>query len=264
VVADAGLARRVRAAAAAWRWIPYDATTVTGAGADLVISGDHARVYGTDAMSRTPAPDLVDEARALAAEAGATSLTWVVLTAGRPADLDDVLAARGAALVEDLEVMARPLGRELPHPAGPPAIDLRLVDTPRLLSQAYELDSTVLGTPIRSAHFLRVAATVLAKQVAAGADRTQYRYVSVADSMVVATAGLTLDASVARLWGAAVLPEHRRRGHYQALLATRTRVAVRRGATLALAKARTGTSAPLLRRAGFRVYGRERHHRLTV
>lgn len=54
------------------------------------------------------------------------------------------------------------------------------------------------------------------------------------------------------LMGAVVLPEHRGRGLYRALVAARAQHAAARGITLATSHARATTSAPILRRLGFR------------
>lgn len=56
----------------------------------------------------------------------------------------------------------------------------------------------------------------------------------------------------AYLMGAVVLPEHRGRGLYRALVAARLRHAAARGTTLATSQARQDTSFPILRRLGFR------------
>lgn len=56
----------------------------------------------------------------------------------------------------------------------------------------------------------------------------------------------------AYLLGAVVLPEHRGRGLYRALVAFRAAEAARRGIALATAHARASTSARILRRVGFR------------
>lgn len=261
---DPRFAEAVREASAAWRWIPYDATTVATPAVELVIAGGVARVHRIAAPVDRSTPRFVADVRSLAAGSGATSLSWIVPDDGRPTDLDRVLTAQGSAIVEELEVMARRLDAGPAPAAGAPGIDVCRVDTPELLEAAYAIDSAVLGTPVRSVRFRRVAATVLAEQVAAGAARTGYRYVVRVDGAAVATAGLTLAGPVARLWGAAVLPGHRGRGLYRALLYTRLAEAIDRGATTALTKARTVSSAPLLHRAGFDAYGRERHHRLPV
>jgi GNAT superfamily N-acetyltransferase len=74
----------------------------------------------------------------------------------------------------------------------------------------------------------------------------------------VGTAGSTLAGSAVRLWGAGVLEPARGRGVYRAMLAARLRWALEEGASMALVKGRTVTSAPVLRRAGFASYGQER------
>ena len=61
-----------------------------------------------------------------------------------------------------------------------------------------------------------------------------------------------------------MIAEYRGRGVYRAMVQARLAEATRRGATLALVKARAGTSAPILRKAGFRSYGREIHWHLEI
>lgn len=63
--------------------------------------------------------------------------------------------------------------------------------------------------------------------------------------------------SVARLFGAGVIPEFRGRGAYRGLLAARLDDARDRGATLALVHARSGTSGPILCRVGFVQVGQQ-------
>jgi GNAT superfamily N-acetyltransferase len=253
----------VRAAAAAWRWVPYDALRVTTPAVDLVIAGHNARVHRASAPPGTDTAQFVAAVADLAARKGAASLTWIVGDGDPLPDLDAVLTARGSTVVQDLQVLARPLGTFAPSAGTTPAAEVRRVDTPDELDEAYAIDSAVLGTPVRSTRFRQVAADMLAAQVAEGPARTAYRFVALIDEVVVATAGLTLDGPIAKLWGAAVLPDHRGRGVYRALLDTRLAQAAKHRATIALAKARTDSSAPILQRAGFHAYGRERHHRLT-
>lgn len=261
---DPRFAETVRAAAAAWRWVPYDAVTVTTPTAVLAVSGGVARVHrAAPPPGRSPSAFVAD-VRRLAAAHGATSLSWIVAEDAAPPGLSDALAAQGATVVEELEVMARPVAAGPLPAAGRSGAEVRRVDTPELLDEAYAIDSAVLGTPVRSARFRRAAAAALAEQVAAGPARTGYRYLVLVDGEPVATAGLTLAGPTARLWGAAVLARHRGRGVYRALLAARLTEAAARGAALALTRARTGASAPILRRFGFRGYGRERHHRLPA
>ena len=69
---------------------------------------------------------------------------------------------------------------------------------------------------------------------------------------------------VARLAGSVTLPAFRRHGLYRALLRARCRIGADRNATLALTKARPGTSAPILERNGFTRYAEERYWRLPL
>jgi GNAT superfamily N-acetyltransferase len=69
--------------------------------------------------------------------------------------------------------------------------------------------------------------------------------------------GIVMADGVARLWGGVVVPSARGQGIYRALLHARLSYAVTHGATMALVKGNIDTSGPILRRAGFAVYGRE-------
>ena len=84
------------------------------------------------------------------------------------------------------------------------------------------------------------------------------------DGVAVSTGGTTLIDGFARLWGAATLAEARGRGAYRAVLAERLRAASELGATTALVKGRTATSAPIIARAGFTHYGDERAYRVPL
>lgn len=71
-----------------------------------------------------------------------------------------------------------------------------------------------------------------------------------------AAAGLVLSPGTAFFLGAVVLPEHRGRGLYRALVDSRLHEAAQRGCTLSAALAREATSHPILARLGFRDVGR--------
>jgi GNAT superfamily N-acetyltransferase len=80
------------------------------------------------------------------------------------------------------------------------------------------------------------------------------------DGVAVGCGGLSLVDGVARLWGGAVREDARSRGAYRAVLDARLRRGLERGVTMALVKGRIQTSGPILRRAGFEVYGQERSY----
>jgi GNAT superfamily N-acetyltransferase len=84
------------------------------------------------------------------------------------------------------------------------------------------------------------------------------------DAEPAGVGGVTIAGTTARLWDAGVVPHARGRGIYRAVLAARLGYAVEHGATMALVKGRTDTSAPILRRAGFTAYGEERTYRVSL
>ena len=81
---------------------------------------------------------------------------------------------------------------------------------------------------------------------------------------IAGTAGAEVAGETVRLWGAGTLPGHRGRGAYRALVVGRCRHAHALGATLALTKANTASSAPILRNAGFRPVASERRYALVI
>lgn len=102
-------------------------------------------------------------------------------------------------------------------------------------------------------------------EVTAGLDTGEgFRVLGRVDGVAVSTGGTTLIDGFARLWGAATLAEARGRGAYRAVLAERLRAASELGATTALVKGRTATSAPIIARAGFTHYGDERAYRVPL
>ncbi len=81
---------------------------------------------------------------------------------------------------------------------------------------------------------------------------------------IAGTAGAEVAGETVRLWGARTLPGHRGRGAYRALVVERCRHAHALGATLALTKATTASSAPILRNAGFHPVASERRYALVI
>ena len=129
------------------------------------------------------------------------------------------------------------------------------LDTLRELDR---IDLEVFGGTPQSEERLAATATELAE------DSSTPRFVAYLDGEPVGSAGCTLAGEVVRLWGGACLPAVRGRGVYRALLDHRLRVGADAGCRMALVKGRVETSAPILRRAGFAVYGEERAYRVTV
>jgi GNAT superfamily N-acetyltransferase len=92
----------------------------------------------------------------------------------------------------------------------------------------------------------------------------QARVLALLDGDPVGAAGFTVADGVLRLWGGAVREEARGRGVYRSLLAARLARGVEGAARMALVKGRVQTSAPILRRVGFEVFGQERSYAVPL
>lgn len=258
---DSPTGAQVLAAAAAWVWTPYDATIVETDDLKLVLHNGVAtvrRAAGTDAAK------LVIQVLRLAGSAKAESVVWPVHPATEPADLGAILERYGAEVAETLEISSYDLTAALPSLDVPSDISVELVDTAAQLLAAYPVTAAAFGSPLASAAYQAADAVELAAQVALGPARDSFRFNAFVDGTVVGTGGVTLQDGVAQLWGAAVDPAHQGRGVYRAVLLARLQRAASLGARFALVKARAGTSAPILRQAGFVPHGRETHYKLVV
>ena len=95
-------------------------------------------------------------------------------------------------------------------------------------------------------------------------ERLVRSYVAYVDGEPAASAGSTVDGDALRFWDGAVLPAYRGRGAYRALVAQRLVDARAPTARFALVKAVDSTSAPILKRLGFRPYGEQRCWSMTL
>lgn len=255
-----GLSRdEVLEQARAWAWVPPDAVDEVTPEYRYVRYPSRTSVQWS--QTDRPADELITELLARVARDTRPQLRWWVSDATRPEDTEAVLARRGFVQVETVEVLARELAAAgegtLPDLDVPPAVIIvPVVDEPTLRLAA-ALDAEVFEwAPMTEAQAVAELDDVQ-RGLATGHWRV-LRMVAVLDGEPVGTAGSTLAGAAVRLWGAGVLPAARGRGVYRALLAARLRWAVEEGATMALVKGRTVTSAPVLRRAGFASYGQER------
>jgi 8-oxo-dGTP pyrophosphatase MutT (NUDIX family) len=249
------------AAAAAWTWTPHDAAVVETDHVTLVVRHDLAtvnRAEGTDAAK------LVVAVLRLAGANQAEAVLWPVHPASLPADLGTALQRVGAEVDQVADISSADLTGPLPSLDVPPDVTVELVDSAEQLEQAYPVLAAAFDEPPASPQFRAGDAAELAEQVALGEARQRFRFLARIDGRVVGTGGVTVEGQVARLWGAAVHPDARGRGAYRAILAARLEIAARRGARFALVKARSGTSAPILRRAGFVAHGQEITYKLVV
>jgi GNAT superfamily N-acetyltransferase len=219
----------------------------------------------------------IEETRA----AGGTGLVWHTGDAVSPPFMDDALTQQGFEKTEDLEVLAFELGTgqepNLPDLRVPHDVSTRLVrdrDDLRLANvvEAGVFPASTWGEADTRAYLHGLSELDARRQGRPGAEGVAcaLRYLALVRSRrgggqeIAGTAGAELAGETVRLWGAGTLPGHRRRGAYRALVMERCRHAHALGATLALTKANTASSAPILREAGFRPVSSERRYALEI
>lgn len=255
----------ILAAASAWVWVPPDARQVHTAEYQVVDYPDHYYEPGPDvAWSRSdrPAGELIGEVAGQARTWGRADVRWRVGGATRPPDTEAVLLGRGAELVETSQVLAFDMTGGLPALDPPAGVRSEIIRDEAGLRAGHLVDEEVWGGGREPAD-LDVARRVT--ELGRGLqDWSSFQVVAFADGQPASFGGCALVDGVARLWGAGTRAAFRGRGSYRAVLARRLAVAREHGATLALVKGRVQTSAPILRRAGFRVYGEERCYRFGI
>ena len=198
----------------------------------------------------------IEETRA----AGGTGLVWHTGDAVSPTFMDDALAQHGFEKTEDLDVLAFELGTDpepkLPDLRVPHDVSARLVRDADDLRLANVVEAGVFPAATRGeadarAYLRGLPELDARRQRRPGADDVScaLRYLALVCSRgegqeIAGTAGAELAGETARLWGAGTLPGHRGRGAYRGLVMERCRHAHALGATLALTKANTASSAP--------------------
>lgn len=217
----------------------------------------HRSAAADEALARAMISATVRQAR----EAGSSGLSWWTRPSTTPGCTAKLLAESGFRVCEEVEVLALDLGDGLPGLESPAGVDVEPVRDLDSLRVFHRLGAEVFGFPEPAEDEL---AAYAAEMCAADTDAPVLSFLARIGGDPVAAAGISVVDGVGRMWGAATLPEFRRRGAYSALVLERCRAARARGAEVALVKARTGTSGPILRRAGFRAVGVERCHELDL
>jgi hypothetical protein len=253
--------QRVLEAATDWVWIPPDAEDHIEADYRLTVYPDRTSVQWS--ATERPLDELIAEVRERARGTNPV-LRWWVNGRTKPDGTADALMNHGFELVETVQVLARKLtsAEELTAALDPPTgVEARPANTPDLIYLAGQIDAEVFGwpgpTPVQIQHEYDAVAKALGFPDSG-------RYLAYVHNQPIGSAGYTLADNVLRLWGGGVLPKARGRGAYRALLAARCLQGIRQGATLALVKGRTATSAPILRRAGFTPYGVEQCYQASL
>lgn len=233
----------VLAGYADWSWVPPDAREVQ---TDLVhfhLLERRAKVLDVT-PSELPTAELVASVRRTVAEHGAQQLRWIALPNG-PADLEPTLLALDGDVTDRMDICACDLGSGLPDIPVPDDVTVAPAETPADKRDAVLAGWLGWGNPEPTEQEL---------------DRMVERpedgdFLARLDGRPAGRGGYSLVGEVARLWAGAVVPAYRGRGVYRALVDARIRHAAACGATLALVGARVSTSAPILHRLGFTVYG---------
>lgn len=218
----------------------------------------------------------IEETRA----AGGTGLVWHTGDAVSPPFMYEALAQRGFEKTEDLDVLAFELGADpepnLPDLRVPHDVSTRLVwdeDDLRLANavEAGVSPGSTRGEADTGAYLRGLSEIDARRQRRPGADDVSCAlgYLALVCSRgegqeIAGTAGAELAGETVRLWGAGTLLWHRGRGAYRALEVEGCRHAHALGTTLALTKANTASSAPILRNAGFCPVASERRYALKI
>lgn len=258
-------AQAVLGAAADWTWAPPDARQVRTDDYQLVEYPEHYFTYPVCVLwsrSERPVGELIGEVGGHVRAWGHTEMHWDVSAATRPASTEADLLRRGATLADTAQVLGYDMTQGPPGPGELPGVRTEVVRDEAGVRAAQLVNREVWGDGGEPA-----AADIereLGEARSELADWSAFRVVSFVDGEPAGFGGCTLAGEVARLWGAGTRAALRGRGAYQAVLARRMAVASEHGATLALVKGRVETSAPILRRAGFRVYGEQRSYRLVL
>lgn len=233
------------------RTVPDSATLVRTDEAPFYLDGDTAGILEVTAG---PPDSVAKKVRDIVGTHGARRLFWSVLPDGREPALERALIDLGATVVQRTELSAYDLTTGLPAISVPEDVTVIRVDTEHDRRDVVVTNLLGWGRPQPSPdEVARHAAALRGDQFLARHDGTS-----------VGTAGLELSVDLAGLVAGAVLPEYRGRGIYRALLDARLRYGIAGGATLAVVLAVPDTSAPILRRLGFTVYGEQHVLELTT
>ena len=190
--------------------------------------------------------EVMAEVHAHLRERGRGSTQWEVGSAAEPADLVDLLLARGVVPDKDPYAVALLLQHE--PPAGPPGAVGRRVETFAEYVAANEVQLTAFGA---EGEELAESRALLEKS---WADPTMIMHAVWMDGEIVSAGTAAPVSEGLLLYGGATAPHARGRGGYRALLHARWDEAVARR-TPALITQGGSMSRPILERAGFEPVG---------
>ena len=255
----------VVAASNAWVWYPPDAEVVR-TDDFLLIRFPDTFPQPLQVVRMTPSTDLAAALDGALAEASRFGLphveVWVRMDA--PEGLDALLAGRGGVPEETLDVLALDLTAGVPdlgQVSAPAEVEVRWQTDVATAREAAAVWVDVFGGAVPDDAEIARRAAASAESFARGEEAVA---VASVEGRAAGHGGVSVVDGVARLWDGGVRADARRRGVYRAVLRARLAWAVEQGATMALVKGRVETSGPILRRAGFAVFGQERSYLLPL
>lgn len=244
---------------ARWVWVPEGADEVRSEEYHLIAYPPHFVVPTQVAWCRSerPSAEVVGEVLDTVRGWERPDVSFWVDDRTRPTDLVRLLEERGAARVESVEVLALGLDGALQELA--PGIEVRQVLDAATLGDADLVSREVWGDAERPEG---EDAALVARLADPGSG--DVRMVAYVDGEPACAGGMTLAGDVARMWGGATRPHLRGRGAYRSLLGARMQLARERGATVAMVRGITTTSAPILRALGFECHGVQHRYQLPA
>ncbi len=245
----------------AWRWFPPNALRLATAEFEIAVTPgapDLTYVYGLRVEDAGRVEACLDQLQAEIQARGGTGARVSVPPDSSPADLGDRLRRRGYRPRDATDVLTfelrGPDGAErLPAFREPEGYVIREVASEAEFAECSRLQSAIFGSaPPPPATYEALVQEFRDRQRETGHSE---RFLVWDGATAVGLGSYQLVGPVARFWGSGVVPEHRQRGLYGAVVRTRCASAAARGAELVLVTARRGTSGPILRRHGFRDHG---------
>ena len=255
------LAQRIASEADGWYWEPPD--SIEWSTPYFTVVSSSLEWYGTVVTRTRCRSDRIDaviaEAIEWARSQKAVQLRWRVSPASEPPNLATRLGGTGFDLLETVDIVSLGLeSRTIADLRGRcvfPNVSTRAVDDEQAFGAFAQVSAKAWGGPAPTEEELH--RRFAAFDAERSGTRVPTSFLSEVDGSPAAVADLTLREATARLWGAATLPKFRHRGAYRALVAERCSRAFEVGANLALAKALTNTSAPILTGLGFKLHNHE-------
>ncbi len=254
-------ADRIWAAFERGAWVPPGATRIETNDYLLAVTPGSTPLTYVYAFRAEP-PERFDEVLAdLGARVkahGGTGARIQVTPRTRPRDLAHRLETRGFVPLDEADLVVRelataPAGSADPARDAARGIDVREVRTDDDYRTYLRLSDEVFGNPppppAAEAEFF----ALFQRQREAG--QPSGRFLAEESGAPVGIGGGHTNGPVLYLWGGGVLPSHRHRGVYRALVAARLDAARAAGAEIAFTVARRASSGPTLERLGFRRVG---------